>query len=50
MLAFNHRAQAAYRKAGFREEGRRRDAVFHDGRYLDEIVMSVLAKDDLHNG
>jgi len=50
VLAFNHRAQAAYRKAGFREEGRRRDAVFHDGRFLDEILMSVLAKDDLHNG
>jgi RimJ/RimL family protein N-acetyltransferase len=44
-LAFNERAVAAYRKAGFREEGRRRDAVFHDGGYHDEVLMSVLSTD-----
>ena len=44
-MAFNERALAAYRKAGFREEGRRRDAVFHDGGYHDEVLMSVLSTD-----
>ncbi|TFV56462.1 N-acetyltransferase [Geodermatophilus sp. DF01-2] len=44
-FAFNQRAVAAYRSAGFREEGRRRDALFHDGRYHDEVLMSVLSTD-----
>ncbi|WP_082498935.1 MULTISPECIES: GNAT family N-acetyltransferase [unclassified Rathayibacter] len=41
--AFNTRSQAAYRRAGFTEEGRRRDAVFHAGSFHDEVLMSVLA-------
>ncbi|SMH50910.1 Protein N-acetyltransferase, RimJ/RimL family [Rathayibacter oskolensis] len=41
--AFNTRAQAAYRRAGFTEEGRRRDAVFHAGAFHDEVLMAVLA-------
>jgi RimJ/RimL family protein N-acetyltransferase len=45
VLAFNERGRAAYRRAGFREEGRRRDAVFHDGSYRDEVLMSVLSTD-----
>jgi len=43
--AFNTRAIRAYEKAGFIIEGRRRDAVFHDGRFHDEVIMSVLARD-----
>ncbi|MFC4244936.1 GNAT family N-acetyltransferase [Gryllotalpicola reticulitermitis] len=43
--AFNTRAIRAYEKAGFVVEGRRRDAVFHDGRFHDELIMSVLARD-----
>jgi RimJ/RimL family protein N-acetyltransferase len=39
---FNDRGQAAYRKAGFVEEGRRRDAIYTEGAYHDLIVMSVL--------
>ncbi|MEK7248387.1 MAG: GNAT family protein [Chloroflexota bacterium] len=39
---FNQRAQAVYRKVGFVEEGRDRDAYFQDGRYWDVIRMSVL--------
>ncbi|QAY60465.1 N-acetyltransferase [Microbacterium protaetiae] len=43
--AFNTRAIRAYEKAGFVVEGRRREAVFHDGRFHDELIMSVLARD-----
>ena len=43
--AFNTRAIRAYEKAGFVVEGRRREAVFHDGTFHDELVMGVLARD-----
>ncbi|MEO6881105.1 MAG: GNAT family protein [Mycobacteriaceae bacterium] len=39
---YNPAGIRAYEKAGFVEEGRRRDAVFHDGRWYDEVLMSVL--------
>jgi len=42
VFAYNDRAFAAYRKAGFVEEGRRRQAHYADGAYHDAIVMSVL--------
>jgi len=45
--AFNTRAIRAYEKAGFVVEGRRREAVFHDGRFHDELIMGVLARDHL---
>jgi len=38
----NLRAQAAYAKAGFREEGRLRNAFFQDGEYVDDVRMSLL--------
>lgn len=31
-----------YERAGFREEGRRREVVFLDGAWHDEIVMGLL--------
>ncbi len=42
VLAFNERGQAAYRKCGFAEEGRRRDAWYGDGAYHDVVIMGVL--------
>lgn len=45
VYAFNPRAAAAYRKAGFVEEGRRRDALSYDDEWVDAIVMSVIATD-----
>jgi len=39
---FNDRAQACYRKCGFVEEGRLREARYSDGAYHDEVLMSVL--------
>lgn len=38
----NPRAIRAYQKAGFTLEGRLRQAEFHDGKYLDVLVMSIL--------
>lgn len=29
-------------KAGFKEEARRREAAFHDGRYLDMLMLGIL--------
>ena len=37
-LAFIHMAE----KAGFKEEARRREAVFHDGSYLDMLMLGLL--------
>ena len=41
----NDRARRVYEKAGFREEGRRRDAYFILGRYEDAVVMGLLRAD-----
>jgi RimJ/RimL family protein N-acetyltransferase len=38
----NQRAIKAYKKAGFVEEGRNRQAVFQEGSYFDVLLMSVL--------
>jgi RimJ/RimL family protein N-acetyltransferase len=43
VLSFNTRAIAAYRKVGFVEEGRAREAVFHDGQWYDRVSMAILA-------
>jgi RimJ/RimL family protein N-acetyltransferase len=43
VFSFNPRAIRAYEKAGFRFEGRIRDAIRRDGRYWDEIQMGVLS-------
>ncbi|HEY2241423.1 MAG TPA: GNAT family protein [Streptosporangiaceae bacterium] len=39
---FNPAGIRAYEKAGFTEEGRLRESVMHDGRWYDEILMSIL--------
>lgn len=38
----NPRAIRAYEKAGFVNEGRQRQAEFHDGQFFDVLWMSVL--------
>ncbi len=42
VFSFNERAIRSYRKAGFRVEGRAREAIWREGRYWDEIQMSIL--------
>jgi len=41
--ADNARGLRCYEKAGFQREGTFRDAVFRNGAYLDQHVLSVLA-------
>ena len=43
VFEFNARAIRAYLRAGFRVEGRSREAIWRDGRWWDEIQMSVLS-------
>jgi RimJ/RimL family protein N-acetyltransferase len=45
VAAFNARGRRAYEKAGFQLEGVRRDAVFADGAFTDEILMGLLQPD-----
>jgi RimJ/RimL family protein N-acetyltransferase len=40
--SFNTAGIRAYEKAGFVEEGRHRESVWHDGRWYDEVMMSIL--------
>jgi RimJ/RimL family protein N-acetyltransferase len=41
-FAFNTRAHESYLKVGFIEEGRKRQAIFKNGEYHDEIIFSIL--------
>ena len=45
VFAFNERAIRAYRSVGFVIEGRAREAIWREGRWWDEISMSLLASD-----
>lgn len=38
----NPRAVRSYEKAGFTLEGRERQAMYKDGRYIDVLLMSIL--------
>jgi len=44
-LADNANALACYRRAGFVEEGRMREDAWLNGRWVDNVVMGVLAQD-----
>lgn len=43
--SFNERAIACYKKAGFKECGRRRESYFLNGKYYDDIQMDILARE-----
>lgn len=45
VFANNSRAQAAYKKVGFRVEGVLRQSVFLNGEYVDIVVMGLLKAD-----
>jgi RimJ/RimL family protein N-acetyltransferase len=45
VFEFNERAIRAYRNAGFVIEGRSRESIWRDGRWWDELAMSVLESD-----
>lgn len=42
MYDINERAQKAYTKCGFKEYGRRHEALFRDGKYHDIVYMEVI--------
>ena len=42
VYSHNERAQRAYEKVGFKHEGTLREAYFRDGRYYDDLIMSIL--------
>jgi RimJ/RimL family protein N-acetyltransferase len=43
VFEFNERAIRAYRRGGFVVEGRARESIWRDGRWWDELAMSMLA-------
>ena len=45
VFEFNERAIRTYRRCGFVVEGRARESIFRDGRWWDELAMSVLETD-----
>jgi RimJ/RimL family protein N-acetyltransferase len=45
VFSFNERAIRSYKSCGFVMEGRAREAIWRDGRWWDEITMSVLHSD-----
>ena len=45
VFEFNERAIRAYQRCGFVIEGRSRESIFREGRWWDELAMSVLESD-----
>src|SRR3954462_75562 len=45
VFEFNERAMKAYQRSGFVVEGRARESIWRDGRWWDELAMSVLERD-----
>lgn len=45
VFAFNERAIRSYRRVGFLLEGRSREAIHRDGRWWDELHMSILEQE-----
>jgi RimJ/RimL family protein N-acetyltransferase len=42
VLETNSNASSLYKKLGFVEEGRQRQAIYRDGHYVDYVMMSIL--------
>jgi RimJ/RimL family protein N-acetyltransferase len=45
VFSFNERAIRSYLSVGFVTEGRAREAIWRDGRWWDEVTMSILHSD-----
>lgn len=45
VFEFNERAIRAYVRCGFMVEGRARESIWRDGRWWDELAMSVLSSE-----
>ena len=44
-FSYNARGEQAYRKLGFQEVGRRREAIRYHGKYYDEVMMDLLEEE-----
>ena len=44
-FSFNERSIRLHLKVGFKEEGRRREAVFKNGDYIDEVMFGLLREE-----
>lgn len=42
LLAVNERAHKCYLKCGFKDTGRKREAIFLNGKYYDKLQMDIL--------
>ncbi len=42
VISYNEPAIRAYRRAGFKEEGRMREAVYREGKRYDRLIMGLL--------
>lgn len=42
---YNKRAINCYKKCGFKEEGRKRENYFVDGKYTDTVIMGILKRE-----
>ena len=49
VYAFNEQAIACYKKVGFKEAGRLRQAKFYNGKRYDDITMDILKEEYLKN-
>lgn len=45
VFATNTRAITTYERAGFRQEGRLREAMYLDGRFVDVLTMAILERE-----
>jgi RimJ/RimL family protein N-acetyltransferase len=45
VYAYNERAIACYKKAGFKETGRLRQAHYYGGAYHDIVIMDILSEE-----
>lgn len=45
VFEWNNKAFELYKRLGFKEEGRRRECLYFRGRYWDNILMSILARE-----
>lgn len=44
VLSTNNIALNLYKKVGFEYEGRKRDEIYKDGKWIDSILMSIIKK------
>lgn len=45
VFSHNERGIKAYEKVGFKKEGVLRESLFYNGKYSDEIIMSIIKKE-----